>query len=245
MFIIAMLTLFPPSKQDTGLNSFNSNATNSPVGHGNFGMPQQSNNNNYSNGFSFGQIPISDGGAGGVSEGFQEAKCTPLGDIYKLMQLETKYLLYYGERAAYVHSVLYDVRDDAYIVQENIKARNGDDVVEAVSLSMYDKSGKCIQRQVSIRGMEQYFSGSKGTVRCAGYPLWLVCGEIASSGLFDRNETVKIRGVAYNVKVIKSGKNELWIGYDPPILFKYYFEGDTTNKSFSVELIDINYRGAR
>ncbi|MEM3363884.1 MAG: hypothetical protein QXS93_00020 [Candidatus Micrarchaeia archaeon] len=175
----------------------------------------------------------------------QQKNCTPLGDISKLMLIGTKYLLYYGGNPVYIQSALSGVTNGNYVIKENVKARNGDEVVEAISISVYDINGKCIQKKISIVGMEQYFTGDKGTIQCGGYPLWVVCKEMIDSSFFDRNDTVVIRGVPYKVKVFKSEKSEIWVGYDPPIMFKYYFDGDTMNKSFSAELIDMNYGGIR
>ena len=173
----------------------------------------------------------------------QGGNCTPLGDISKLMQLETKYLLYYGEEPVYIRSRLRDITNGNFLIEQDITSQMQGQSVEATSFNTYGPDGKCIQMQMSVKGMEQYFTGQNGISACSGYPFWFVCKEMLNESFFERNETVTIRGKPYGAKVYKSGGNEFWVGNDPQIFFKYSFMGNTTNKSFSAELVDITYRG--
>lgn len=191
-----------------------------------------------------GSVQLGTAGIEGISPMPQgtQANCTPLGDINALMWLETKYVIYYGEEPVYVHSRLKDITS-GYVVEQRTTAWMHGEPVETISYITYDFEGKCIQVQVSVKGMEQYFSGRNSIFRCSGYAFGIVCREMLNESYFDRDDVVEIRGRKYAARVYKSGNSELWVGHDPQVVFKYSFVGSGTNKSFSAELVDIAYRG--
>jgi hypothetical protein len=113
--------------------------------------------------------------------------------------------------------------------------------VKAFSYFTYGPDGKCIQVWTDTSDISSLVGTSNAASKCTGYPLWIVCKEMLANLTPVRNETVKIRGTPMPVKVYSTEYFDLWVGDDPPILYKYYVADPATNKSFSVELLDVSW----
>lgn len=164
--------------------------------------------------------------------------CTPLGNLSVLMIIGTKYLLMWGNNSMYVKYTLGGISRDGILIKADVSSRIEDRSFKSEETYLYGLDGRCIRAESKLIGYES-MTGRKSNVRaCSGYPLWVVCSEYIPEQSFVRTDNVVIRGKTYQVNVYRNGTNEFWVGTDLPLLFKYSV-GNGTDKSFYVELLDV------
>ncbi|MCX8205792.1 MAG: hypothetical protein N3H30_01025 [Candidatus Micrarchaeota archaeon] len=164
--------------------------------------------------------------------------CTPLGNPRELLMIDTSYKVISDGMPIYTRSTFEGVYGATAVHSVRTFAYYNGERISTEARYTYGLDGKCQKVEYS-----QLYPGSGSHItECSSYPIWFVCRELVDKNKFVRNDSVTVGGRMHKVSVYRSGALEVWIGDDIPILYRLYASGiaeDGTNKSISIELIDV------